>query len=295
MNAYLFPGQGAQFVGMGKDLYDSSPQAKTLFETANEILGFRLTDVMFKGTPEELQQTKVTQPAIFLHSVVLAKTALKFQPDMAAGHSLGELSALVAGQVLTFEAGLQLVAQRAQAMQAACDLAPGSMAAILGLSDETVEQVCNSIDGLVGPANYNCPGQLVISGTQQGIALACEALKAAGAKRAILLPVGGAFHSPLMDPAKEKLAQAIAQTQFQEGICPIYQNVNAAPEVDPQVIQQNLVQQLTSPVRWAQSIQRMIKDGTQCFIECGPGQVLQGLVKKIDATVETTAVSSLNS
>lgn len=286
-NAYLFPGQGAQFTGMGKDLYENTPQAKDFFETANDILGFRLTDIMFEGTPEALQQTQVTQPAIFVHSVVLAKTAAKFQPDRVAGHSLGELSALVACQVLSFEAGLQLVAQRAQAMQTACDLAPGSMAAILGLSDDTVEQVCASIDELVGPANYNCPGQLVISGTQQGVTLACEALKEAGAKRAIVLPVGGGFHSPLMEPAREKLAQAIAQTKFQQGICPIYQNVNAAPEVDPEAIQENLIQQLTSPVRWTQTIQRMIQDGVQCFVECGPGQVLQGLVKKIDANVAT--------
>lgn len=289
--AYVFPGQGSQFVGMGQDLYDNDSQAKTLFETANELLGFRLTDIMFEGTPEELQQTKVTQPAIFLHAVVLAKTASRFQPDMVAGHSLGELSALVACQVLTFEAGLQLVAQRAQAMQAACEQAPGSMAAILGLSDDQVQQVCESIDALVAPANYNCPGQLVISGTQQGVELACEALKAAGAKRALVLPVGGAFHSALMEPAKEKLAQAIAQTRFQEGICPIYQNVNAAPSVDPEVIQENLIQQLTSPVRWTQTVQRMIQDGAQRFVECGPGKVLQGLVKKIDATVEATAIN----
>ncbi|MEL6358665.1 MAG: ACP S-malonyltransferase [Bacteroidota bacterium] len=290
--AYVFPGQGAQFVGMGKDLYDSTPQAKALFETANELLGFRLTDIMFAGTTEELQQTKVAQPAIFLHSVVLAKMIPDFQPAMVAGHSLGELSALVACQVLTFEAGLQLVAQRAQAMQAACEQAPGSMAAILGLSDDTVEQACESIDAPVAPANYNCPGQLVISGTEQGVALACEALKAAGAKRALVLPVGGAFHSSLMEPAKEKLAKAISQTRFQEGICPIYQNVNAAPSVDPEVIQENLVQQLTSPVRWAQTIQRVIQDGAQRFVECGPGKVLQGLVKKIDATAEATAANA---
>ncbi|MEM9417321.1 MAG: ACP S-malonyltransferase [Bacteroidota bacterium] len=291
MNAYLFPGQGAQFPGMGKDLYNSSPQARALFEKANDHLGFRITDIMFEGTPEELQQTQVTQPAIFLHSVVLAKTAPHFQPAMVAGHSLGELSALVACQVLTFEAGLQLVAQRAQAMQAACELATGSMAAILGLRDDIVEKVCESIDALVGPANYNCPGQLVISGTEHGVTLACEALKAAGAKRAIMLPVGGGFHSPLMEPAQEQLAQAIAQVQFQPGICPIYQNVTAAPVVDPEVIQANLIQQLTAPVRWTQTIQQMIQAGAQHFIECGPGQVLQGLVKKIDATVATSAIS----
>lgn len=292
--ACVFPGQGAQFVGMGQALYNNDSQAKALFETANELLGFRLTDIMFGGTPKELQQTKVTQPAIFLHSVILAKTAPKFQPNMVAGHSLGELSALVACQVLTFEAGLQLVAQRAQAMQVACEQDPGSMAAILGLNDDIVAQVCESVDALVAPANYNCPGQLVISGTEQGVALACEALKAAGAKRALVLPVGGAFHSSLMAPAKEELAQAIAQTSFQEGICPIYQNVNAAPSVDPEVIQENLVQQLTSPVRWTQTVQRMIQDGAQRFVECGPGKVLQGLVKKIDTTVEATAVNTLS-
>ena len=288
--AYLFPGQGAQFPGMGKDLYDSSPQAQALFEMANEILGFRITDVMFEGTPEALQQTQVTQPAIFLHSVVLAKTTPHFQPDSVAGHSLGELSALVANQVLTFEAGLQLVAQRAQAMQAACELVPGTMAAILGLSDEKVTQVCAIIEEPVVPANYNCPGQLVIAGTHPGIAWACEALQAAGAQRAIPLPVGGAFHSSLMQPAQAPLAQAIAQTKFQRGICPVYQNVNATPAVDPEVIQDNLIQQLTSPVQWTQTIQRMIQDGATHFIECGPGKVLQGLVKKIDATVETSAV-----
>ena len=289
--AYLFPGQGAQFPGMGKVLYESSPQAQTLFETANEILGFRITDVMFEGTQEALQETQVTQPAVFLHSVILAKTAPHFQPDMVAGHSLGELSALVASQVLSFEAGLRLVAQRAKAMQAACEEVPGKMAAILGLDDDKVAKVCATIDEPVVPANYNCPGQLVISGTHQGIALACEALQAAGAKRAIPLAVGGAFHSSLMQPAQAQLAQAIAQTPFRPSICPVYQNATATPTVVPEVIQENLIQQLTSPVRWTQTIQRMIQDGAQHFVACGPGKVLQGLVSKIDPTVAISAVS----
>ena len=286
--AYLFPGQGAQFSGMGKALYDEHSEAKRLFETANELLGFRITDVMFEGTPEALQRTEVTQPAIFLHSVVLARTVSDFRPAMVAGHSLGELSALVANQVLTFKAGLQLVAQRAAAMQAACVQAPGAMAAILGLRDEVVEQVCATIQAPVVPANYNCPGQLVISGTQAGVDKACEALKAAGAKRILPLAVGGAFHTSLMAPAREQLAQAIAKTSFRRGICPVYQNVDAAPTTDPEVIQTNLMQQLTSPVRWTQTIRRMIQDGAQRFVECGPGKVLQGLVKKIDATSEVT-------
>ena len=292
--AYLFPGQGAQFCGMGQDLYASSPAAQPLFETANTLLGFRITDVMFEGTAEALQQTRVTQPAIFLHSVILAKTTPHFRPAMVAGHSLGEFSALVANQVLTFEAGLQLVAQRAQAMQAACTLAPGTMAAILGLKDEKVAQVCASIDAPVVPANYNCPGQVVISGSHKGIALACEALRAAGAKRAVPLSVGGAFHTSLMQPAQEQLARAIAQTEFQQGICPIYQNVHAAPVVDPEAIQANLIQQLTSPVRWTQTIERILQDGAQRFVACGPGKVLQGLMKKIAPTVEISTVSAPN-
>jgi [acyl-carrier-protein] S-malonyltransferase len=290
MAAYLFPGQGAQFPGMGKDLYVSNPQAKVLFEMANEHLGFRITDVMFEGTQEELQQTQVTQPAVFLHSVILAKTTPHFNPAMVAGHSLGELSALVASQVLTLEAGLQLVVQRAKAMQAACELTPGAMAAIIGLSDDKVEQICASIDGFVVPANYNCPGQLVISGTQKGIELACEAMDTAGSSVIVLLPVGGAFHSSLMEPAKDQLARAIAQTKFQCGVCPIYQNVNATPTTAPEVIKEQLMQQLTSPVRWTQTIQHMIKDGAQRFIECGPGKALQGLVKRINKHVQVASL-----
>jgi [acyl-carrier-protein] S-malonyltransferase len=288
--AYLFPGQGAQFPGMGKDLYDSNPQAKILFETANECLGFRITDVMFAGTQEELQQTQVTQLAVFLHSIILAKTTPSFRPAMVAGHSLGELSALVASQVLTFEAGIQLVSQRAQAMQAACELAPGAMAAILGLSDEKVEQVCATIDAFVVPVNYNCPGQLVIAGTQKGIELACDAMQAAGAQHVILLPVGGAFHSALMQPAKEQLAKAIAQTEFQRGICPIYQTVGTGPTTDPKIIQEHVAQQLTSPVRWTQTIQRMIQDGAQHFVVCGPGKTLQGLMKRIDKHAQVASL-----
>lgn len=288
--AYLFPGQGAQFPGMGKDLYDSNPQAKILFETANECLGFRITDVMFAGTQEELRQTQVTQLAVFLHSIILAKTTPSFRPAMVAGHSLGELSALVASQVLTFEAGIQLVSQRAQAMQAACELAPGAMAAILGLSDEKVEQVCATIDAFVVPVNYNCPGQLVIAGTQKGIKLACDAMQAAGAQHVILLPVGGAFHSVLMQPAKEQLAKAIAQTEFQRGICPIYQTVGTGPITDPKIIQEHVAQQLTSPVRWTQTIQRMIQDGAQNFVVSGPGKTLQGLMKRIDKHAQVASL-----
>lgn len=286
--AYLFPGQGAQFPGMGKDLYADNPEAKMLFEAANEYLGFRITDVMFEGTQEELNQTQVTQPAVLLHSVILAKTTPGFQPTMVAGHSLGELSALVANQVLTFEAGLQLVTQRAKAMQTACELVPGAMAAVLGLSDEKVEQVCDAVDAFVVPANYNCPGQVVIAGTLKGTELACDAMQAAGAQHTILLPVGGAFHSSLMEPAKAPLARAIVQTKFQRGICPVYQNVNAIPTTDPEIIQENLLQQLMAPVRWTQTVQRMIQDGTQHFVVCGPGKVLQGLLKRIDKKIPAT-------
>ncbi len=273
---------------MGKALYDEHPEAKRLLETANDLLGFRITDVMFGGTPEALQRTEVAQPAIFLHSVALARAVPHFRPTMVAGHSLGELSALVASQVLTLEAGLQLVAQRAAAMQAACAQAPGTMAAILGLADEVVEQVCAAIEAPVVPANYNCPGQLVISGTHAGVHQACQALKAAGAKRILPLAVGGAFHTALMAPARAQLAQAIANTPFRRSSCPVYQNADAAPTVAPEAIQANLIEQLTSPVRWTQTIQRMLQDGAQHFVECGPGKVLHGLVRKIDAAAVVT-------
>ncbi len=288
MNAYIFPGQGAQFSGMGKDLYENYPEAKELFEEANHILGFRITDIMFDGSSEDLKQTKVTQPAIFLHSVILSKMmAEKFQPDMVAGHSLGEFSALVANKCLTFEDGLKLVSQRAQAMQKACELKPSTMAAVLGLEDEIVEAVCADVDGIVVAANYNCPGQIVISGETKAVETACELLKERGAKRALLLPVGGAFHSPLMEPAREKLAAAIAKTNFSTPICPVYQNVTTFAVTNPEEIKENLIFQLTAPVKWAQSIQQMIKDGARHFTEVGPGKVLQGLVKKIDRSVET--------
>ncbi|HAC22339.1 MAG TPA: [acyl-carrier-protein] S-malonyltransferase [Porphyromonadaceae bacterium] len=289
MKAFVFPGQGAQFVGMGKDLYENSAIAKELFEKANEILGFRITDLMFAGTDEDLRQTKVTQPAIFLHSVILAKTlGENFNPDMVAGHSLGEFSALVAAGALSFEDGLKLVAKRAMAMQKACEATPSTMAAVLGLADEKVEEICASIqDATVVPANYNCPGQIVISGTEEGIDKACELLLAAGAKRALKLKVGGAFHSPVMEPARAELAEAINATAFTAPICPIYQNVNAKPETQPEVIKENLVAQLTAPVRWTQSVLNMIADGADNFTEVGPGNVLQGLVKKIDKTVTT--------
>ncbi len=290
MKAYIFPGQGAQFAGMGKDLYEKSTTAKDLFEQANQILGFRITDTMFSGTEDELKQTNITQPAIFLHSVILAKTSTDFQPDMVAGHSLGEFSALVANGTLSFEDGLRLVAQRASAMQKACELQPSTMAAVLGLDDEIVEKVCAEVDEVVVPANYNCPGQLVISGTIRGIEIACEKLKAAGAKRALVLAVGGAFHSPLMEPARAELAAAIEQTRFGTPSCPIYQNVNALPSTDTSAIKKNLIAQLTAPVRWTQSIQNMSGDGATQFIECGPGKVLQGLVKKIIASVEVMSV-----
>ena len=289
MKAIVFPGQGAQFPGMGKSLYEENPTAKALFEKANEQLGFRITDILFEGTEEELKQTKVTQPAIFLHSVILAKTTPNFAPDMVAGHSLGEFSALVANGVLSFEDGLALVFQRALAMQEACEINPSSMAAILGLEDQVVEQICASItEEIVVAANYNCPGQLVISGSTKGIEIACELLKVAGAKRALVLQVGGAFHSPLMQPAREELAAAIEATHFNTPICPVYQNVNALPQTDPAIIKKNLIEQLTAPVRWTQIVQQMVQDGADKFIEVGPGNVLQGLVKKIhrDAITE---------
>ena len=289
MKAYVFPGQGAQFTGMGKDLYDQSPLAHDLFEKANDILGFRITDIMFTGSAEDLRQTKVTQPAIFLHSVLLAKTlGADFKPEMVAGHSLGEFSALVAAGALSFEDGLKLVYQRALAMQKACEARPSTMAAILGLPDETIEEICAAItDEVVVPANYNCPGQVVISGSNEGIDLACEKLTAAGAKRALKLSVGGAFHSPLMEPARVELAAAIEATPFAAPVCPIYQNVNAKPQTDPTIIKANLVDQLTSPVRWTQSVLAMVADGADAFTELGPGAVLQGLIKKISKDVTT--------
>ncbi len=290
MNAYIFPGQGAQFTGMGFDLYDQYPLAKELFESANEILSFRITDIMFNGSPEELQRTDVTQPAIFLHSVILSRVmGDAFRPDMVAGHSLGELSALVANRTITFEDGLQLVYKRAMAMQKACELQPGTMAAVLGLEDSDVERLCGETEGIVVPANYNCPGQLVISGEVEAIARACEKMKEAGAKRAIVLPVGGAFHSPLMEPAREELAAAIEQTQFGNPICPIYQNVTTVAMRSAAEIKQNLILQLTAPVKWAQSVRNMIQDGAGNFTELAPGKVLQGLVRKIDGAVETTS------
>ena len=283
MKAYVFPGQGAQFTGMGKDLYENSALAKELFEKANEILGFRITDIMFEGTTEELKETKVTQPAVFLHSVILAKTlGDDFKPEMVAGHSLGEFSALVANGALSFEDGLKLVSQRALAMQKACEIKPSTMAAVLGLADNIVEEVCASIDGIVVAANYNCPGQLVISGETSAVEKACEAMKAAGAKRALLLPVGGAFHSPMMEPAREELAAAIEATAFSTPICPVYQNVTANAVSDPSEIKKNLIIQLTAPVKWTQSVQQMIADGATLFTEVGPGKVLAGLIGKID-------------
>jgi [acyl-carrier-protein] S-malonyltransferase len=287
MKAYVFPGQGAQFVGMGKNLYDESELARSMFEKANEILGFRITNLMFAGTDEDLRQTKATQPAIFLHSVILAATlGADFQPDMVAGHSLGEFSALVAANALSFEDGLRLVSARAQAMQKACEAEPSTMAAIIGLEDKAVETILDEIDEVVVPANYNSPGQLVISGSIKGIEIACEKLKEAGAKRALPLKVGGAFHSPLMEPARVELAAAIDKTAFKTPICPIYQNVNALPSSSPEAIKQNLIEQLTSPVRWTQTALNMIADGAKTFIEVGPGTVLQGLVKKVDPAVE---------
>lgn len=292
MKAYVFPGQGAQFTGMGEDLYENSPQAKELFEKANDILGFRITDIMFEGTADQLKETKVTQPAVFLHSVILAKTlGDSFKPEMVAGHSLGEFSALVAAGALTFEDGLKLVSQRAMAMQKACEITPSTMAAVLGLDDKVVEDVCASIDGIVVAANYNCPGQLVISGETSAVEAACEAMKAAGAKRALILPVGGAFHSPMMEPAREELAAAIEQTTFANPMCPVYQNVPATAVTDANEIKKNLIIQLTAPVKWTQSVQNMVKDGATLFTEVGPGNVLQGLVKKIAPGVETAAAT----
>jgi [acyl-carrier-protein] S-malonyltransferase len=288
MKAYIFPGQGAQFSGMGKNLYENLPQAKVLFERANDILGFRITDIMFEGTNEQLKETQVTQPAVFLHSVILALTLEQgFNPDMVAGHSLGEISALVANQTLSFEDGLLLVSKRAIAMQKACDIEPSTMAAVLGLNDQSVEEICKSIDGIVVAANYNCPGQLVISGATKAVIEACDKLKESGAKRALILPVGGAFHSPIMEPAREELAKAIESTNFNLPICPIYQNINAYPTTDPNEIKKNLILQLTGPVKWTQSIQKMIKDGANSFTEIGPGKVLTGLVNKIDREVLT--------
>ncbi|PXY41023.1 [acyl-carrier-protein] S-malonyltransferase [Flavobacterium cheongpyeongense] len=288
MKAYVFPGQGAQFTGMGKDLYETSPLAKELFEKANEILGFRITDIMFEGTAEELKETKVTQPAVFLHSVILAKTlGDDFKPEMVAGHSLGEFSALVANGTLSFEDGLKLVSQRALAMQKACEITPSTMAAVLGLADNIVEEVCASIDGVVVAANYNCPGQLVISGETSAVEKACEAMKAAGAKRALILPVGGAFHSPMMEPAREELAAAIEATTFSTPICPVYQNVTANAVADAVEIKKNLIIQLTAPVKWTQSVQQMIADGATLFTEVGPGKVLAGLINKIDKEAAT--------
>ncbi|MGQ7946420.1 ACP S-malonyltransferase [Flavobacterium sp. WC2509] len=287
MKAYVFPGQGAQFTGMGKDLYESSPLAKELFEKANDILGFRITDIMFEGTADELKETKVTQPAVFLHSVILAKTLEDFKPEMVAGHSLGEFSALVANGVLSFEDGLKLVSQRALAMQKACEITPSTMAAVLGLADNIVEEVCASIDGVVVAANYNCPGQLVISGEFKAVELACEAMKQAGAKRALLLPVGGAFHSPMMEPAREELAAAIEATTFSAPSCPVYQNVTASAISDANEIKKNLIIQLTAPVKWTQSVQQMIADGATLFTEVGPGKVLTGLIHKIEKEAAT--------
>jgi len=291
MKAYVFPGQGAQYIGMGKDLYDTYPLAKEMFEKANDILGFRITDLMFNGTEEDLRQTKVTQPAIFLHSVILAATSgQKSMPDMVAGHSLGEFSALVANKTVSFENALVLVAKRAMAMQKACEAEPSTMAAIIGIEDEKVEQICSEIAEIVVPANYNSPGQLVISGSMKGIEIACEKIKEAGARRALPLKVGGAFHSPLMESARVELDEAIKNTTFNTPVCPIYQNVTALAVSNPDVIKTNLINQLTAPVKWTQMVQNMINDGATTFIEVGPGQVLQGLVKKVNSTVEAYSI-----
>jgi [acyl-carrier-protein] S-malonyltransferase len=292
MKSYIFPGQGAQFIGMGKDLYEHSSSAKDLFDRANEILGFRITDIMFSGTDEDLKQTNVTQPAIFLHSVILAKELKSnFNPDMVAGHSLGEFSALVAAEALSFEDGLRLVSARANAMQKACEIQPSTMAAILGLDDFTVEDICQRVSDVVVPANYNCPGQLVISGSIEGVDKACELLLAAGAKRALKLNVGGAFHSPLMELARVELQAAIENTEIKEPICPIYQNIDAKPYKDVPSIKHNLIAQLTGAVRWTQTVEKMLHDGATSFVEVGPGNVLQGLVKKVDRTVETSSAT----
>lgn len=291
-HAYVFPGQGAQYPGMGKDLYDNSVEAKQLFDRANEILGFNITDIMFNGTAEELKQTKVTQPAVFLHSVILAKV-LGVKPDAVAGHSLGEFSALVVAGALSFEDGLKLVAKRALAMQACCEQQPGGMAAILGLEDAVVEECCKAIDGVVVAANYNCPGQIVISGANEAVDKACEQLKEAGARRALRLPVGGAFHSPLMEPARVELENAIAEVEFHTPSCPIYQNVDAQPQSDSEAIKRNVIAQLTAPVRWTQSAQNMIANGIDTYTELGPGNVLQGLIKKVNAEVEVESKSAL--
>ena len=292
MKAYIFPGQGAQFTGMGLELYNNSQMAHELFEKANEILGFRITDIMFEGTADQLKQTNVTQPAIFLHSVILAKVlGNSFQPEMVAGHSLGEISALVAAGVLSFDDGLQLVSKRAEAMQKACEIMPSTMAAVLGLEDQIVEEVCDAVDGVVVAANYNCPGQLVISGEVSAIETACELLKEKGARRALVLPVGGAFHSPMMEPAREELAAAIKATKFNEPTCRVYQNVPAKAITTALEIKENLIKQLTAPVKWTQSIKSMIADGGTQFIEVGPGKVLQGLMRKIDRSVEATGAS----
>jgi [acyl-carrier-protein] S-malonyltransferase len=291
-HAYVFPGQGAQFPGMGKNLYETNEAAKDLFEQANDILGFRITDVMFGGTEDELKQTKVTQPAIFLHSTILFLTTADLQPAMVAGHSLGEFSALIANKALSFEDGLRLVAKRAEAMQRACEINPSTMAAVLGMEDSQVEEICASITSeVVVAANYNCPGQLVISGSIEGVNIACEKLKSAGAKRALVLPVGGAFHSPLMEPARKELEAAIAATNFSTPTCPVYQNVDAMPYSDPAMIKQNLINQLTAPVRWTQTVRKMIEDGAGRFTEVGPGSVLQGLVKKINRDVTTEGIN----
>jgi [acyl-carrier-protein] S-malonyltransferase len=291
MKAYVFPGQGSQFTGMGKDIYESNAKAKVFFDQANDILGFKITDIMFSGTADELKQTRVTQPSIFIHSVALALSSDSFAPDMVAGHSLGEFSALVANKTLSYEDGLRLVFKRALAMQKACEINPSTMAAIIGLDDKVVEEICASIAGeVVVAANYNCPGQLVISGSNKGIEIACEKMKTAGAKRALPLPVGGAFHSPLMEPARTELAAAIEATNFSNPVCPVYQNVNALPAIDVVTIKKNLIAQLTAPVRWTQSVQKMTTDGAKTFIECGPGKVLQGLVKKISPEAEAINV-----